>query len=49
MLGGEKARFDGGDDAFGYLILNGEEIRELEVVALRPNLAAGRGIAQSAR
>src|ERR1700686_5392602 len=41
-----QARLDGGDHALGDLVLESKEIRKPDVVALRPNLQAGRGIAQ---
>ena len=49
VLGGVEPRLDRGDDALGDLILEGEEIGELDVVALGPDLEAGRGVAQLRR
>ena len=45
-LRGVKVRLDRGDNAFGDLILKGEEIHELAVVALGPHLQSRRRIDQ---
>ena len=49
MLGRVKLRFDRRDDALGDLVLQRKEIGKLDLVALGPNLHAGRGVAQLAR
>ena len=46
VLGGVEPRLDRGDDALGDLVLQGEEVRHVGVVAMGPDLQAGRGVAQ---
>ena len=46
MLGNVKLGFDCPDDAPGDLVLEREEVSEFDVVALRPDLPAGRSIRQ---
>ena len=46
MLSDVQARLDGGDDVLGYLVLQGEEIGQTDIVAMRPGLEPGAGIAQ---
>jgi hypothetical protein len=38
---GVELRFDRGDDGFGDLVLNREDVSKVAVVALRPDVAAG--------
>jgi hypothetical protein len=46
MLGGVETRFDRASHAFGNLILQSEEVGNLDVVALGPDLELGRGVHQ---
>src|SRR3954447_23373759 len=39
-------RLDRGDDALGDLVLHREDVDELAVVALGPEMAAGRGVVE---
>src|SRR5258708_18820445 len=43
-LGEPQTRFDGADDGKRYLVLQGENIVGLAVIALGPDMRAGRGV-----
>ena len=44
MFRGVELRFDGGDNALGDLVLDGEDVGEVAVVALCPDVVAGRRV-----
>src|SRR5260370_36202556 len=46
LLGREQPRLDRSGDALGDLVLEGEEVGEFDIVALRPDLEPGRRVAQ---
>src|SRR5262249_1282107 len=46
VLGSVEVRFQGGDNAFGDLVLHGEEFEELSVIPRGPHLQTGGCIAQ---
>ncbi len=49
ILRGIKLRLDRGDDGLGDLVLHGEHIGEVAVVALRPDVAAGGDVVELRR
>ena len=46
ILRGVKLRLDGGDDGLGDLVLHGEHVGEVAVVALGPEMAAGGDVVE---